>query len=408
MTHPLSPTTNPTATMPIDIAAHIEKLLFLHDTLTIPGFGGFTATRVPAAVDYAGGAVTPPSKTLSFSENLSVDDGILVDELVKIHGISLEEARNEIEHFVEKVQAQLNQREIVTLPGVGRLYKNYVQKIQFLPDATNFHAGSYGLPPLQFSPIARSREVAADKTTTTAPAETTTGQQVATDSEGQKPEPAKKTMPAVPPLPPPPNFVSEPYSAPRSSAARFGTGIGIGLIICTISFGIWWWLNKSDPNPEQLAGNQPVTTELQSPATTPVPGVSEIARLAEKDQQQTSSDPAAAPEQEDIDLNDEVEEAAARKVEVLQRQNEAPPATTTSPQAPARQCILIIATLQDRNNADRLIAKLKGAGFDVYYRQQRGHQVGVQFMYSDPQEIEQKRSELVTLTGEKNIFLKQK
>ena len=142
--------------MQIDIPAHIEKLLFLHEALVIPGFGGFTATRTPATADYVGGTVSSPAKTLSFSENLTIDDGILINDIVLTHGISTEDAKRVVDEFVDKMQSLLSQREIVTLPGVGRLYKNYVQKIQFLPDATNFNAASYGLPPLQFSPIARS------------------------------------------------------------------------------------------------------------------------------------------------------------------------------------------------------------------------------------------------------------
>lgn len=392
--------------MQIDIAAHIEKLLFLHDTLAIPGFGGFTATRAPAAVDYAGGAVNPPAKTLSFSENLAVDDGILVDDLVRTHHISAEEAAEAIREFVEHMQNQLGQREIVTLPGIGRLYKNYVQKIQFLPDATNFHAGSYGLPPLQFSPIARSREVAEKQPDAAA-------ESAATPPAPEAPPPAreeketKKTpaAQAIPPLPPPSNFVTEPYSAPRSSAAQFGTGIGIGLIIITIAFGIWWWQHKKN-----LDKDQQLTTELlQEPEdaapAAPVPGIPDVNKLA--DREKTAAVKPEPPEREDQDLNDEVEEAAeAKKVEVLRRQNEAPPSATPTPEG--RQCILIIATLQDPTNADRLIAKLKGAGYDVYHRQQRGHQVGIQFNYNDPKEIEKRRTELVAFTGEKGIFVKKK
>jgi cell division septation protein DedD len=393
--------------MQIDIAAHIEKLLFLHDTLTIPGFGGFTASRTPAAVDYAGGAVTPPSKSLIFSENLSIDDGILVDELVKAHSISIEEARTAIQQFVEQMQEQLNQREIVTLPGIGRLYKNYVQKIQFLPDATNFHAGSYGLPPLQFSPIARSREVLEKQQPTPQPnaAAATASSAVSTPAAAQKP--AKPTgAKAIPPLPPPPNFVHEPYTAPQSSAARFGTGVGIGLLVCTIAFGFWWWQNKSAKEKETLANAElTLNPETQSSGSSAVPSISDLAKLAEKDRQAA---PPAKPEPEDIDLNDEVEEAAAKKVEVLRRQNEAPPTTIPAPMPESRQCILIIATLQDRNNADRLIAKLKNSGYSVYYRKSRGHQVGIQFYYTDPNTVEQRKTELRTLTGEKSIFVKQK
>lgn len=389
----------PNNTMQIDIAAHIEKLLFLHDTLSIPGFGGFTASRAAAAVDYAGGAVTPPSKTLSFSENLAVDDGILVDELVKTYHIPTDEARDAIRQFVEQMQAQLDQREIVTLPGIGRLYKNYVQKIQFLPDATNFHAGSYGLPPLQFSPIARSREVSEKPASATE-------QSAGKTAETTPPTQGKTTAtPSVPPLPPPPNFVSEPYTAPRSSAAQFGTGIGIGLIIITATFGIWWWINKKNQDQERQATELLQESDTTPTKVSPMPGISDLAKLAEKDKPATAP---AKPEPEDQDLNDEVEEAAAKKVEMMRRQNEAPPSAKPTPKTEGRQCILVIATLQDSNNADRLIAKLQGAGYEVYHLQQRGHQIGIQFNYTNPAEIDARKAELIRFTGEKGIFVKKK
>ncbi|MBK6929576.1 MAG: hypothetical protein IPH12_01470 [Saprospirales bacterium] len=388
--------------MQIDIGSHIEKLLFLHDTLTIPSFGGFSAARSAAAVDYAGGAIAPPSKTLAFSENLAVDDGILVDDLVKTHGISTDEAREAIRQFVEQMQVQLNQREIVTLPGVGRLYKNYVQKIQFLPDATNFHAASYGLPPLQFSPIGRSREIAEKQVPETAIPAAGASIAVAGTTTAKPAAP-----PVIPPLPAPPSFVPEPYATPRSSAARFGTGIGVGLLVCTIAFGIWWWKHNSAQQQEKAALETPQNAADNAGAPAPLPGVSGIVHLGEKDAKKDAPPETARPEQEDQDLNDEVEAAAeAKKVEILRRQNEAPPSSSPAPKAEGRQCILIVATLQDSNNADRLIAKLKGGGYDVYYRQQRGHQIGIQFFYTSPKEVMEKREELIRFTGEKGIFVK--
>lgn len=386
--------------MQIDIASHIEKLLFLHDALVIPSFGGFTAMRAPAGVDYVGGAVTPPSKTLTFNENLTVDDGILVDDLVAAYHITTEEAREAIQQFVDQIQTQLNQREIVTLSGVGRLYKNYVQKIQFLPDATNFHAGSYGLPPLQFSPIARSREVVEKAT----PAPATNG--VAASAAGAS-EPVKTTAaPAIPPLPPPPAFINEPYHAPRSSSAQLGTGIGLGLLVCVIAFGIWWWQHKKDSSPEFSSVETQQESTDSPPANSPLAKIAEIAKMGDK-KKDTTQPEKSRPENEADDLNDEVDEAAAKKVEVLRRQNEAPPPTIPPSRVEERQCILIVATLRDRNNADRLIAKLKGAGYDVYYRQRSGHQVGIQFNYTDPKKITEQKAELIRFTGEKGIFVKQ-
>ena len=388
--------------MQIDIAAHIEKLLFLHDTLVIPLFGGFTSQRAPAGVDYVGGAITPPSKTLTFNENLTIDDGILAEDIAATHHISAEEAQQAIQQFVARIQTQLNQREIVTLPGVGRLYKNYVQKIQFLPDATNFHAGSYGLPPLQFSPIARSREVADSKPAAAAPP---AANGVAAGATGAS-EPVKPaTPPAIPPLPPPPSFVSEPYHAPRSSSAQLGTGIAIGLLVCVVGFGIWWWQHKKAAGPEPPIAEAQQESPDSPPATSPLSQIADLAKRGNREKA-ASDDQKSAPENETDDLNDEVDEAAAKKVEVLRRQNEAP-STIPPPRLEERQCILIVATLSDRNNADRLIAKLKGAGYSVYYRQKKGHQVGIQFNYTDPKKVQETKAELIEFTGEKGIFIKQ-
>lgn len=393
--------------MQIDIAAHIEKLLFLHDTLTIPSFGGFTAMRTPAGVDYAGSTVTPPSKTLAFNENLSVDDGLLTDDIAQEHGISAEEARAAIQQFVEQIQAQLNQREIVTLPGVGRLYKNYVQKIQFLPDATNFHAGSYGLPPLQFSPIARSREVA-EKPAASNPEPNGSSQSTAVPATTAAP--AKASNQAPPPLPPPPAFINDPYTPPRSSSARLGTGIAIGLLLCAVAFSAWWWQHKrglpEDAQLTELLEESDENPVVQDPVSG---GIAEIAKLAEKDNKTDDKKPASPTDKEDQDLGDEVSDAARDKAEVIHRQNEAPRTTSAPlPAEGAKECILLIATLQDRNNADRLIAKLKGGGYEVYYRQVRGHQIGIQFNYTDAWEVEQKKADLIRFTGEKGIVVKKK
>ncbi len=214
--------------MQIDIPAHIEKLLFLHDALVIPGFGGFTATRTPAATDFVGGTVNPPAKTLSFSENLTIDDGLLSADIADAHGLTIEDAAHSVEEFVEKMRNLLDQREIVTLPGVGRLYKNYVQKIQFLPDATNFNASSYGLPPLQFSPIARSRAV--ENTPETVPNSTPA------NSSSSQPYSA----PTPPPTMPEPTFASE-----RSGGGSgVSTALGIFLLLAALSAGIWYWQHR--------------------------------------------------------------------------------------------------------------------------------------------------------------------
>ncbi|MCC6281619.1 MAG: hypothetical protein IT262_13520 [Saprospiraceae bacterium] len=344
--------------MQIDIPAHIEKLLFLHDALIIPGFGGFTATRTPASADYVGGSVAPPAKTLAFSENLTVDDGILVGDVAQTHGIALDDARKTIADFVEKMQALLQQREIVTLPGVGRLYRNYVQKIQFLPDSTNFNASSYGLPPLQFSPIARSREVS-DKPVT---------------------EPVNTTSPtaSVPAYTPPEDSYSP---EARSGRSRWGLALGILFLFASLSIGIWYWQQKK----KQALQAQRNNTEQTD--TAPEKEEKKAAPVPDK--------PKASPESTQT-----AQESANEKMEAAR--------DLVAKEAAGRECILIIATLREKNNADRLVKMLKADGHEVYFLEKNGYQVGVRFKYQKVSEIQETINILSKLTGEDQIWIKKK
>ena len=368
--------------MQIDIPAHIEKLLFLHDTLTIPGFGTFTATKVSAAADYVGGTVSPPSKSLTFSENITTDDGILVNDIALTHGVSGGEARDRVAEFVEKMQAQLGQREIVTLPAIGRLYKNYVQKIQFLPDTTNFSPESFGLPPLQFSPIARSREVEKPQETPAA----AVGSVIKTRSS----QPAS----APPPVPPPP-VTPEVYtpSAARSGGAGFATALGIILLFCALSGGYWLWQR-------QQAKLAEAKKEMTERTANPIPGSGKTNELPKKAEKQV---PTAQPANEPApDLDKTVRESVAERTQAAREE------ARNSTAKGGRECILVVATLREKANADRLEQMLKEEGFNVYYLQKNGYQVGIQFRYSNPSEIQEKAATLKNLTGEKSIWVKKK
>lgn len=359
--------------MQIDLAQHIERLLFLHDTLVIPGFGGFTATRSPAATDYAGGTVTPPSKTLTFNENLTVDDGILVNDVAQTHRLTLDDARQIVQDFVDRTQTLLNQREIVNLAGVGRLYKNYVQKIQFLPDAANFSADAYGLPPLQFSPIARSREV------TESPAESpVSGMAASADAPSNV-------------ATPPPAYTPPVYEAP---ATRSGSPVVVGLVavlllICSAAAAYWWLQKKKNAGvtAEKEQTELPTTTVKENVPPPPVAN----------DKPDTVVE--QPPSRDEADKT--AEESARQKMEEARQQ--AAKSTT------GRRCILIVATLRDQTNVDKLLAKLRANNLTPYHQQTgKGHQVGIEFRYTNAREIQDYKAVLQQLTGVETITVKQK
>lgn len=377
--------------MQIDIANHIEKLLFLHDALTIPSFGAFSARPSSASADYAGGTVAPPSKTLTFNENITTDDGLLVQDVAKMNGVSSEKARQTVQEFVDNIQEMLNRREIVTLPGIGRLYKNYVQKIQFLPDAANFNAESFGLPPLQFSPIARSREVVDTTTASNVPQPSSSSSQPSagkTTSVRSEPVPAASTGSATPSIQQP----ERTESSSRSGSSVVPMLITLLLLLCAMA-GYWVW--KQNKSIEKIAGGtdkkeqtttkpeqekQPTSTKTKQPETATPPPVADVPeKTAEKDP--------------DI--------AVAEKMEAARQE-------VKSGGTGKRECILVVATLQEEVNANRLVGMLESEGYKVYFLRHRGYQVGIQFRYDQLSQVQEKMLALQNLTGEQNIWIKKR
>ncbi len=143
--------------MDIQLASDIKDLLMEDGMAILPGLGGFTSTYKPAVTDGVMGILHPPSYHLAFDPNQQVNDGKLVEYIREKYHVSSTVAQETIEAFVKETKSQFDKKEIVTLPEIGRLYVDFTQKIQFLPEATNFNAHTFGLSAINFSPISRTR-----------------------------------------------------------------------------------------------------------------------------------------------------------------------------------------------------------------------------------------------------------
>ena len=79
-------------TLHMAIDRDIHDLLFQHDCVIVPGFGGFLTHYRPARLDAQRLLVHPPSKDLSFNKHLVRQDGLLVDQLVRREGMDFQTA----------------------------------------------------------------------------------------------------------------------------------------------------------------------------------------------------------------------------------------------------------------------------------------------------------------------------
>ena len=66
---------------------YINELLYIHDCVIIPGFGGFVGNHISAKLNKASKTLTPPSKQILFNENLKTNDGLLINYILENENI---------------------------------------------------------------------------------------------------------------------------------------------------------------------------------------------------------------------------------------------------------------------------------------------------------------------------------
>jgi nucleoid DNA-binding protein len=138
----------------VDITAFIRELLFGHDCVIIPGFGGFIGNYTPASIDRKTGTFYPPAKQISFNRNLNHNDGLLTGRISGAAGITYGDARTMVEEFSAGIRRRLGSGEKVVFDHIGSFVNNQEGNIQFEPDrSANYHLDSFGLEAFRMQPL---------------------------------------------------------------------------------------------------------------------------------------------------------------------------------------------------------------------------------------------------------------
>ncbi|MCK5538938.1 MAG: SPOR domain-containing protein [Bacteroidales bacterium] len=128
------------------IGKYIHKLLLENETVIIPGFGAFVSNYKPAEIDEETNELKPPSKEISFNQQIRNNDGLLVGCIADGEGISHFDALKNIEKERENIIYQLDKGEKVVLEETGELFFNEHNEIQFEPfEDENLLLDSFGL-----------------------------------------------------------------------------------------------------------------------------------------------------------------------------------------------------------------------------------------------------------------------
>jgi len=130
----------------MDISRHISDLLFEHECVIIPGFGGFVCSYNPANIQPVQHLFNPPSKSLLFNPELKTNDGLLANQISVSRKIAYNQALEIIDEFVSETLETINSGSQVILETIGIIYADQEGNLQFKQDSkTNFLKESYGL-----------------------------------------------------------------------------------------------------------------------------------------------------------------------------------------------------------------------------------------------------------------------
>lgn len=134
----------------------LHHLLFEHDCVIVPGWGGFLAQYRPARLDETRQLVHPPSKEVGFNRHLLRNDGLLTDHIAQRDGIGFALANAFIEREVGEWRSQLERTGRVEVPRIGIFYRDSQHNLQFDPDdRANFLKEAFGLRPVAALPVVR-------------------------------------------------------------------------------------------------------------------------------------------------------------------------------------------------------------------------------------------------------------
>ncbi len=130
------------------IIAFIETLLYTHDCVIIPHFGGFVLNTQDFQLDEAQ-VIHPKSKWVAFNERLQSDDGLLATLWAKEQGLSQKQSFAAVHRFGQELSAQIKADKHFQFGNIGVFQVSKSGRLQFEPNQSiNFDLNQYGLMPV--------------------------------------------------------------------------------------------------------------------------------------------------------------------------------------------------------------------------------------------------------------------
>jgi nucleoid DNA-binding protein len=130
----------------MEISKYISELLFDHECVIIPGFGGFVANYQAATIHPVQHRFDPPSKSILFNTQLKHNDGLLASYVATAHTISYSQAMERVGEFAFATLHAIDNGQKVLFENLGVLYADASGHITFEQDKkVNYLHDVYGM-----------------------------------------------------------------------------------------------------------------------------------------------------------------------------------------------------------------------------------------------------------------------
>lgn len=141
----------------ISIAEAISDLLYVRDTVVVPGLGAFVKKATSAKVNPVANHFTKPGSQLEFDANLREDNDLVVDYMAEKNEIPKDEAQKLLAMFVSDCFNSLKKGKKLVLKNIGTLYYDWASDLVFEQDkASNYNSDAFGLSDFSPTPVVRS------------------------------------------------------------------------------------------------------------------------------------------------------------------------------------------------------------------------------------------------------------
>jgi cell division septation protein DedD len=304
----------------MNLEKYICSLLYKHECVIVPDFGGFITNYEPARINNTTHAFLPPRMFLVFNSNLKVNDGLLANEVSKAMEYSFSDAMQNIRREVMIWQERLKAGKTITLTGIGTFRTNIAGKTEFTPDPEqNFFDEAFGLTSLVIPPLPK---------------------------QGQR----KRT-----------GFINRRQAGKSSSRALRRMAWAAVITIPLFVAGLWFIFNYDHVRLHATQYSGLVSFFKSEPKADPVNETAAVSETAE-----TTTDSSGSHNEETVPAT--VEDASGEDAsrEELAEAMATPAATSTDqPVVPVKAYHIIIGSFEDEINARELAGRMSTAGWNA-------------------------------------------